>query len=409
MVIRTRPDRDTTEEPRAPHSAIEAEPAFPWREADALERPDGWGEGRPSLAGRPHPDHPDRQVGPAGHVLVIGLTCFLVWAILAAPSLRRSAESSPLGARRTVALAVLRPLDRVSGLLGLDLLESGVDRVLGRNSSATPARPPTGALGLQPVGSPAGSTSPPALSHSPAADSGVRPRAVYVPASPTPSFAGPFVHGPTKARPLRILALGDSIGEDLAIGLGRDLSGRKSFVLGTDARQATGLARPDYFDWGYQVAVDMRKFRPDVVVTAFGANDGQSFLAGGQGVRIGTPEWKKIYRQRAGRIMAEVVMSGRPLLWVGMPPMGSARLSQNMAMINGLVRAEAARHPGVLYVDSWDVFAGPSGGYTAYLPGSSGDQELVRTTDGIHLTAAGLDRLADTVMQAMATLWKSPR
>jgi hypothetical protein len=215
------------------------------------------------------------------------------------------------------------------------------------------------------------------------------------------------VHRPTRALPLRVLAVGDSIGEDLAIGLARALSGRQSFVLKTDARQATGLARPDYFDWAYQLEADMSHFRPDVVVAAFGANDGQSFLAGGHGVQIGTSEWRRIYRRRAGAVMAEVTASGRPLIWVGMPPMASHRLSQNMSMINGLVRAEASRHAEVFYVDSWRLFAGSGGAYSAYLSSPSGKQQLVRTSDGIHLTAAGLDRLAIAVVRVMATLWKS--
>jgi uncharacterized protein len=206
-----------------------------------------------------------------------------------------------------------------------------------------------------------------------------------------------------------VLAVGDSVGEDLAIGLARALSGRKSFVLYADARQSTGLARPDYFDWPYQVAMDIGNFQPDVVVAAFGANDGQSFLAGGHGVRLGTPEWKRIYRQRAGRIMAEVTASGRPVIWVGMPPMAGHGLSRNMLMIDGLVRAEARGHAGVLYVDSWELFSGPGGGYSAYLPNTSGDQQLVRTSDGIHLTAAGLDRMAAEVMRVMAFLWKPAR
>jgi hypothetical protein len=214
------------------------------------------------------------------------------------------------------------------------------------------------------------------------------------------------VHRPTKAHPLRVLAVGDSIGEDLAIGLARALSGRKSFALKPDARQSTGLARPDYFDWAYQMALDIRDFRPDVVVAAFGANDAQAFLAKGHGVRVGTSEWKRIYRQRVGRIMDEVSSSGRPMIWVGMPPMAAQWRSQNMRMINRLFRAEAPRHAGVLFVDSWKLFAGPGGSYSAYLPSSSGQQQLVRTSDGIHLTAAGLDRLASEIMRVMATLWR---
>jgi lysophospholipase L1-like esterase len=390
MAIRTEPDRVTTHR-REQHVPSRSETAVPWPREEARTPVPEPGEGKPSLAGRPHPDRPDRQVGPAGRVIIIGLACFLLWGLLAAPSLRRSAESAPLGIRRTVALAVLRPLSRASSVLGLDRLESAVVRGLGRTHTRKAIPPLAGTLGLDPIKLPSGTMRPdPSQSPPKGPDSGVRPPPTALPSKAEPAITGLLVHRPTKAHPLRVLAVGDSVGEDLAIGLARALSGRKSFILYADARQSTGLARPDYFDWPYQVAMDLGNFQPDVVVAAFGANDGQSFLAGGHAVRLGIPEWKRIYRQRAGRIMAEVTASGRPLIWVGMPPMGSHRLSQNMLMIDGLVRAEARRHRGVLYVDSWDLFSGSGGGYSAYLPSASGEQELVRTPDGIHLTAAGL-------------------
>ncbi len=363
---------------------------------------------KPSLAGRPHPDRPGRHVGPAGRVLVIGLTCFLLWGLLAAPSLLRSAESSPLGMRRSAALVVLRPLARMSAVLGLDRIESGIDAALGRAHGPQPPPPLLRATGLDRLGPLPPSVPLPAPSPPLSPDAGVRPPAKSLPSPSTPAFTGPLVHRPTRSNPLRVLAVGDSIGEDLAIGLGRALSGRKSFVLETDARQSTGLARPDYFDWTYQIAVDIHDFEPDVVVAAFGANDAQAFLAKGHGVRFGTSEWKRLYRQRVGRVMAEVSASGRPLIWVGMPPMATTWRSQSMRTINGLFRVEAAKHPGVLYSDSWDLFAGPGGGYSAYLPGSSGEQHLVRTSDGVHLTAAGLDRLAGSIMRVMASLWRTP-
>jgi hypothetical protein len=411
MAIRTEPDRVTTHR-RERHVLSRTETAVPWPREDAptpVSAP-RLGDGKPSLAGRPHPDRPDRQVGPAGRVIVIGLSCFLLWGLLVAPSLRRSAESAPLGIRRSVALAVLRPLSRVSSVLGLDRLQSAVERGLGRTHRHRAIPPLAGTLGLEPIKLPSGIMRPNASQSPPKGpDTGVRPPPKALPSKAEPVITGPFVHRPTKAHPLRVLAVGDSVGEDLAIGLARALSGRKSFVLYADARQSTGLARPDYFDWPYQVAMGIGNFQPDVVVAAFGANDGQSFLAGGHGVRLGTPEWKRIYRQRAGRIMAEVTASGRPVIWVGMPPMAGRGLSRNMLMIDGLVRAEARQHAGVLYVDSWELFSGPGGGYSAYLPNTSGDQELVRTSDGIHLTAAGLDRMAAEVMRVMAYLWKPTR
>src|SRR5439155_4494614 len=127
--------------------------------------------------------------GPAGRVLVIGLMCFLVWALLAAPALRRAAETSPLGARRTAALVVLRPLSRITALLGLDRLGGTADRVLGRKDEG-PAIPPAAPTPNHPL-----PTGGPALA--------------------------PLLPSPTAADPLTVLVVGDSLGADLAQGMSR--------------------------------------------------------------------------------------------------------------------------------------------------------------------------------------------
>jgi len=111
---------------------------------------------RPSLAGRPHPDRPERQVGPAGRILVMGLACFAVWTLVAAPGLLRAAKASPLGARRSVSLAVLRPIARVSAFFSLDRIGKAADRALGQGPSALPpdALPPVASPPPAPVVAP---------------------------------------------------------------------------------------------------------------------------------------------------------------------------------------------------------------------------------------------------------------
>jgi len=337
-------------------------------------------------------------------VVVIGTVCFVLWGLLAAPALRRAAETAPLGLRRTAALAVLRPLSRLSSLVALDRVQTGVDAALGRHDSGAPALPPedvlpSPALPTHPRSGPRPRGSPPARANpngtpAPAATSG--PLTVgTAPGLPTPSEAG---H-------LRVLVVGDSIGADLAMGLVRLLDAKGGYVTRMDARQATGLARPDYFDWERQVAADLQRFRPDVVVAMFGANDDQGFLVRGGGVAFGTADWQQVYGQRVAGIMAEVTASGRPLLWVGMPPMKSDSLTAAMRTVNVIFRGQALAHPGVLYVDPWVALAGTRGHYAAYLPNVSGQEELVRAADGVHLTAAGGARLAASVFTAMRTLW----
>ena len=363
---------------------------------------------RPSMAGKPDPARPQRRLGPAGRVLVMGVVCFLVWALMAAPALKRSAQASPLGARRTAALAVLGPLARISSLLSLDRAGILADGVLHRHrftdaprSAPEPIRPGTwfpstpGSTGLPPSAGPGGRPTP---SGSPSAGPS---------ASPNP-LAGTLPR-PTAAHPIRVLSVGDSLGGDLAIGLGRAIGDRRSYDLSTDWREATGLARPDYFDWAAQLARDIDRYDPQIVVAMFGANDAQGTLVGDQGYQFNTAQWRAIYRQRVARIMDMVTRSGRILIWVGMPPMASSSLTAHMKVINGLVRGQAVRHPGVVYTDSWPAFSDRHGRYSAFLPDASGAQQDVRTTDGVHLTAAGDDRLAQVVLAELRAMFRPPR
>jgi hypothetical protein len=343
-------------------------------------KPKRRGEPEYSLEGTPLESRPERVVGPAGRVLVLMLVCFGLWAILAAPSLRRAAEVSPLGVRRTASLAVLRPLSRVSALLGLDRLGNTADRILGRR--AAPAIPPAAPKPAHPLPT----TGP----------------------TPFPS-SGPVLPKPTTAEPLTVLMAGDSIGADLAFGLSRLLSEKGTFRPREHTRESSGLARPDYFNWPYQLAVDISEKEPDIVVVMFGGNDNQNFLIGDHGVVLGTAEWKSAYRARVARVMDIVTGGGRPLIWVGMPIMKDPARSRTMRMINAIFQSEAKDHPGVQYVDSYSLFSTARGHYAAYLRDSAGHQQQVRESDGIHLTiGAGGTRLAQAVYRVMRNLWTAP-
>jgi hypothetical protein len=346
-----------------------------------------------SLSGRPDPDHPGRRVGPAGRVLLIGLVCFGVWALLAAPALLHAAQTSPLGARRTASMTVLRPLARITAFLSLDRVQTAADRALGR-----PARPP-GTSTRVPV-LPVQTEPPPSTSH---------PQGRRVSGQPVPPPAYPLtVHRPSRANPVRVLIVGDSIGSDLGVGLGRMLDEAGGFVTRIDARESTGLARSDYFNWPYQIGLDVSAFRPDVVVIMIGANDAQSVsLPGGHWAYFGTPQWQSAYRARVAGIMGMLTQSQRPVVWVGMPIMGRPGLNPPLQTIDGIDQDEARQHSGVLFVDAWTLFANSRGQYSAYLSSSSGAEQLVRTADGIHLTGDGEARLGRAVYQAMLPLWEA--
>ena len=339
------------------------------------------------------PDQPKRRLVPAGKVLATMLVCFLVWGLLDARELHRSAEASPLGARRTAALAVLGPMFFVSRWTGMDALGGFVSRAFGRNPNDAPG----GEIALPPSTTGA----------SPSRIVGTGRRGVRLPAAGgLREYTLLPVRTPTRKNPERILVIGDSFAIGLGLGVSRDFSGNLVKVV-RQGRESTGLARPDYFDWTAQLRVDVQRFRPDIIVAMLGGNDFQDLVVPGRPTvrRFWVDQWNALYRARVSRLMALATSGGARLVWVGLPPSKSPVLPDSgVERMNAIYRTEATFHPGVVFVDSWRLFA-RNGGYSPYLRlGKSHHLTQVREGDGVHFTVVGYQHLADVVTGVMHTV-----
>jgi hypothetical protein len=103
---------------------------------------------------------------------------------------------------------------------------------------------------------------------------------------------------------------------------------------------------------------------------------------------------EKEYRRRIDQVLKIVRGPVRHIYWLGQPVMRSPEMSRKLNMLNGIYRSETAGMPDVTYVDAYSALADAHGEYSAYLPDAQGHMQLVRESDGEHLTAAGGDRLA---------------
>jgi uncharacterized protein len=378
----------------------------------------------PAHRARPkHLAHPkpapteDRRAPPAAsgrvhvtwrHALCAGLMCFAVWLLLDAPTLLRSAQSSPIGTRRSVSMAVLRPVADVSKALGLSHIVGGTDRFIGHTGGAG-----TGVLqleGIQPSArrAPRGQRGGPHPGLAPATKSS--PVAVPTPTStPTPPVTAPDglapMAAPTPAAPLRLLVVGDSLGIDFGQPLVNDLAATNAVTALLDGHIDTGLARPDYFNWPGELQGDLARFRPQAVVVFIGANDPQNFIDGGGAVAYGTAPWSDAYAKRVGAFMQAASATGARVLWVGMPPMADPVLNAKMQALNVIDQAQAQLRRGVTYFASGPVLSDPQGRYATYLPDASGNEVQVREPDGTHLAAAGAQRLSQAAIAFMAHEW----
>jgi len=318
-------------------------------------------------------------------VLAAGLACFGLWLLLDSSTLLRSAQASPFGTRRSVAIALLRPLAATEHALGLAGVVNGVDRALGRTG--------TGVVQVSRGVS---------TGHGHGADPSrpLRTTDSTAPAPATGPDGFPQLPTPTTASPLHVLVVGDSLGVDLGNPLVDDLVVSGVVDATADAHIDTGLARPDYFDWPAELRNDLALYAPQVVVVFMGANDPQNMVVDGNAVAYGTAAWSEDYEARVVAFVKEATDTGSHVIVVGMPPMADPGLTAKMQALNQDL-ALAAGSPGVTYFASWPVLSDPSGAFQTYLPDASGNEVEVREPDGIHITPAGADRLAHAIIGEM--------
>lgn len=335
---------------------------------------------------------------PAGHVLVAMLVAFGVATFVNAGALLETAEGLPLDStKRAIAVGIMRPIHAIADTLGFTWPRERLDVALGHEvvESDDPFAVPT--------------TDPPARS----GGRGGNPRRTTTtesgnPKPPRTTTTLPAQREPTRADPLRFFIAGDSLSAEYgkALILRAEETEVMREVAPVDFVIATGLARPDKFNWPAEIAAKSEELDPEVVVLMFGSNDDQSIEApDGHVYSFGTENWVKEYRRRVGAVMDQIITAGRVVVYVGIPIINNAERNSRYQLINSIIEEEARERAEALYVDSYSLFQDDQGNYAEYLPGGDGQLVQVRTPDGIHFQRAGGLRLADRTLAVLGKLF----
>jgi len=317
-----------------------------------------------------------RRLHSAGSAIAVSALALLVGALLNAPGLHKSAEIQPEGWKRDVALAVTEPLASVSSALLLDRPRRGVKAALGRSGDDeidTEVAVPEAAPTQEPPSTPP------------------RRREKFSP-----------------QRPLRLWIAGDSLvvvpGQSILRAVGES---RAIEPIGpVDGRIASGLERPDVFNWFEHVREVMRKEKPRAVALMFGGNDDHGFMTGLPEGReldgFGGELWTAEYRRRVGGIMDTVTRAGAVLVWIGLPITRDLDQTARFDTINAIAQTEAEKRRGrVSYLDTYFYFAGDDGGYAQYVANESGRLLKMRADDGVHFERPAGDLIARKVLRLL--------
>jgi uncharacterized protein len=210
---------------------------------------------------------------------------------------------------------------------------------------------------------------------------------------------------PTRARPLRVLVIGDSLGLDLQYGMSQALGPDPLCHLVQDAVGDTGLTNIAFYNWPLNLGRAIAIYHPRLLVVMLGGNDWQGMEVNIGPVQPGTPVWLANYNARVGALMSEAIAKGVRVLWVGLPIMGSPTFSHDMATLNAMYAAQARRHPGAWFVPTWKLFSTPSGQYAESLS-IGGTIVQVRDPDGVHIDPpAGTALIGHYIVSKIDAIW----
>ncbi len=211
----------------------------------------------------------------------------------------------------------------------------------------------------------------------------------------------------TPQRPLKLWIAGDSLVVVPGQSILRAVGDRRAIepIGDVDGRIASGLERPDVFNWFDHVPEVMRKEKPRAVVLMFGGNDDHGFMTGlpeGREVgAFGSASWTAEYRRRVAAIMDTVTRGGAFLVWIGLPITDDADQTSRFDAINAIVQPEAAKRPGrVSYLDTYFFFA-ENGGYAQFVETDSGRLVRMRADDGVHFERAAGDLIARQILRRL--------
>jgi hypothetical protein len=220
----------------------------------------------------------------------------------------------------------------------------------------------------------------------------------------TPAAPTAVAPAGAKARGGGLLLLGDSM---MRIGIGPAL--KESLAAALDppillhAKSATGLSRPDAFDWTGELAKLLSQSRFALAVVSLGSNDGQDMpLAKRQVARFGTPEWRALYGARLDGFLAQLCAGVDRVVWLGLPPMRNAKLNARVTELNGVIEAATTKPGGCAsFVPIASALADAHGRYTPFLKVQK-RRVKIRENDGVHITASGGRIVAQDLLKRLA-------
>jgi len=194
-----------------------------------------------------------------------------------------------------------------------------------------------------------------------------------------------------------VVVFGDALADSAAQGLDRMFSEDQNVAVAPKVRADSNLVRSDPADWPNFIKATLDGGqKATVAVVMLGLNDRQSIRDGEANLELLSDRWKELYRQRVDGILRTFQERAIPVVWIGLPPVKSSSVSEDLSIMNEIYR-ESVQRLGGTYVDIWPGFVDDENRYVSTGPDVDGEPAKLRSNDGVSFTKAGARKIAHFV------------
>ncbi|MEN9692387.1 MAG: hypothetical protein RLZZ330_31 [Actinomycetota bacterium] len=208
----------------------------------------------------------------------------------------------------------------------------------------------------------------------------------------------------TSAGKCTVLVVGDSLGNNLAYGMQRQLQKTAGIDLVIKSKSSTGLSNSWFYNWPKEIKPFIDDADPDLVIVMLGTNDHQNMKINGQVSEFGSKKWNAKYEAEAAKLISQSIDSGAYVVWVGLPIMQSSYFASYMSVLNDRSSSAVEATDGATFIPTWDLMADSRGKYRDWAK-VNGKNQKIRGTDGIHFTWVGQNVLATYVISELQDIF----
>ena len=163
------------------------------------------------------------------------------------------------------------------------------------------------------------------------------------------------------------------------------------------SKQSTGLLYKKSHNWA-QVIKDTLAKNQDIklLVMLIGANDPWGRSINGKFYELNSSEWREFYARRVDEIYKIAKASNVKVLWLSLPCMQKTDYAKKIELLNEIYKS-ASEQNGQFFINTSEYLC-QNDNFLTHL-NINGKRSKIRQDDGIHISKAGSQILADEILK----------